>query len=196
MTLTARDKRALALLGVAGVAVAVLSVAWQPKKAEPAVAPVDSIPVAELRLERLRRTAATVPGKEQLRKQVAAELEAREKGLIRAETPALAQAQLLDIVRRTARALPQPVDFTSIELGQPPSALGQDYGEVFVSVNFVCPIEDLVNFLAELTAQPEVIATREMRVAHRADKNKTIGVRLTVSGIVPKTLVPRKRGVL
>ncbi len=196
MTLTARDKRALALLGVSGVVLAVMSVAWQPKKAETPAAPLDSIPVAELRLERLRRIAATVPGKEQLRKQVTAELNLREKGLIRAETPALAQAQLLDVMRRAARALPHPIDFTSIELGQPPAPLGQDYGEVFVSVNFVCPIEDLVNFLAELTAQPEVIATREMRVAHRADKNKTIGVRLTVSGIVPKSLVPQKRGAL
>ncbi|HWR52076.1 MAG TPA: type II secretion system protein GspM [Bryobacteraceae bacterium] len=196
MTLGTRDKRALALLGGAALVVAVLSVAWQPESAAPAAAPVDSIPVAELRLERLRRTAATVPGKEQLRKQVTAELEAREKGLIRADTPALAQAQLLDVVRRTARALPQSIDFTSIELGQPPSPLGQDYGEVFVSVNFVCPIEDLVNFLAELTAQPEAIATREMRVTHRPDKQKTIGVRLTISGIVPRSLVPNKRGAL
>lgn len=198
MTLTSRDKRALALLGVSGVALAILSVAWHPNTAQPAAAaPLDSIPVAELRLERLRRAAATVPGKEQLRKQVAAELDAREKGLIRAETPALAQAQLLNVVRRAARALPHPVDFTSIEMGQPPAALGQDYGEVFVSVNFVSPVEDLVNLLAELTAQPEAIATREMRVAHRPDKKqKLIGVRLTVSGIVPKTLVPRKRGAL
>lgn len=195
--MTARDKRALMLLGGAATLAAVVWIAWQPKQAAQDTAAADSIPVAELKLERLRRVAATVQGKEQLRKQAMAELEGREKGLLRANTPALAQAQLLEVVRRTARALPHPIEFTSSELGQPAAPLGKDYGEVFVSVNFICPIEDLVNFLAELTAQPEAVATREMRIAHRpTDKEKNIGVRLTVSGMIPRSLVPERRDAL
>lgn len=195
--MTARDRRALGMLGGAAVLAAVVWIAWQPRQTQGNASAADSIPLLEIKLERLRRVAATVSGKEQLRKQVMAELEGREKSLLRADTPALAQAQLLDVLRRTARALPQPIEFTSSELGQPPAPFGKDYGEVFVSVNFLCPIEDLVNFLAELTAQPEAVATREMRISQRpADKHKAIAVRLTVSGLIPRSLMPEKRGAL
>jgi len=50
----------------------------------------------------------------------------------------------------------------------------------------------LVNVLAAIPAQPELIATDDLRVMSSNAKEKTIGVRLTLSGVVPRRLVPVK----
>jgi hypothetical protein len=75
-------------------------------------------------------------------------------------------------------------------------ALGEEYGEAAVSVNFECRIEQLVNFLAALTKEPELLATNEVRVSSGNPKEKTVGVRLTLAGVVPRNLVPVKKGLL
>jgi len=61
-------------------------------------------------------------------------------------------------------------------------------------VNFDCRIEQLVNFLASLTKESELLATNEIRIALANPKTKTVGVRLTLAGVVPRNLVPVKKG--
>jgi hypothetical protein len=126
---------------------------------------------------------------------VTADLAVREKGILQAQTAAQAQAQLLDIVRRTGKSENPPIEFGTVELGQDVTRLGDNYGEVQITVPFICRIEDLVNFLADLTKQQEAIATSEIRMAAQDQKQKTVTVRLTVSGIVPRRLVPEKKGL-
>ena len=192
MTLQPRDKRALAVLGAA-VALVLLWLAFsEPQTAKPVVA-VDNIPAAEKRLARLRLLAASVPGKEQVFRQVQSELVEREKGLIQAETAAQAQAQLVQIVRRLARN--ENLDLRNTEIGAV-KKFGADYGEVAVSANFECGIEQLLNLMAALTAQKEMIATTDLRVGAANPKQKTMPVRLTVSGLVRKELVADRRSGL
>jgi hypothetical protein len=73
--------------------------------------------------------------------------------------------------------------------------LSDDYGEVQVSVALECRIEELLNLLADLTKQTEALATRDLRVSLMTAKEKILGVRLTVSGLVPRRLVPEKKGL-
>jgi hypothetical protein len=80
------------------------------------------------------------------------------------------------------------------EIGQA-KAFGDDYGEVSVSVSFECGIEQLVNLLADLGAQPELLATNEIRIGQASGTQKVIPVRLSISGIVPKKLIPEKKGL-
>lgn len=194
MKLGPRDRRALLLLGLAAAGWGVLVLAGGGNGGIKVVGRADSIPAAERRLARLREAAATVSGKEQVFKQVSQELAAREAGLLAGETAAQAQARLLETVRRVANRETPPIDFGTVELSQEIRKAGE-YGEVRLSVPFVCRIEDLVNFLADLTRQPEAIATSELRLTARNDKEKTIAVRLTMSGLVPKRLIPEKKGV-
>jgi hypothetical protein len=140
----------------------------------------------------VRRLAATVAGKQQVLNQVSTELAQREKGIIQAETAPQAQALLLDIVRHTASAQTPPVALGAVEL-QPPSKLGE-YAEVLVGVPFNCHIEELLNLLADLTNRPEAISVDDLRIVVHDPKQKTIGVRLVVSGVVPRRLVPDKKG--
>lgn len=195
MTLRKRDARALAVLAVALVLFALFHFAW-PENSAPVIsaAGAGSIPTAEQRLARLRRLAASLPGKEQTLKIAASDLEQREKGIIQAETAAQAQAQVLQIVRRVAKAQPSPLDIRSVELGQV-RPFGEHYGEALVSVSLECRIEELLNLLAELTAQPELIALEDLRIGSANAKEKTVAARLTVSGIVPRKLVPEKKGL-
>lgn len=191
MSLSQRDRRALVVLGIAAAAGAVYWFA-SGGSAPAVVAQPDSIPAAERRLARVRQQAATVSGKKQVLKEVSAELAEREKGILQAETAAQAQAVLLDIVRHTARAQTPPVELGSVEF-QPPSKLGQ-YAEVRVGVPFACHIEELVNMLADLANRPEAIAVEEMHVSVQDSKQKTVSVRLVVAGVVPRRLVPEKKG--
>ena len=65
---------------------------------------VNSVPLAEKRLDALRRKAATLPGEEALLKQASADLQGREKGIIDAPTAQQAQAQLVEIIQKVAKA--------------------------------------------------------------------------------------------
>jgi len=193
MTLTQRDRRALAGLGaVAAVAAAYAVYLFASGGGAPAAAQSDSIPAAEKRLARVRRQAETVAGKQHVLGLVSAELAQREKGIIQAGTAAQAQASLLDIVRHTARAQTPPVELGSVEF-ETPSKLGE-YAEVRVGVPFTCHIEELLNLLADLANRPEAIAVDEMRISAHDAKQKTVLVRMVVSGVVPRALVPDKKG--
>ena len=155
------------------------------------VASRDSIPVAKQRLEILRRKAATVPAKEAILKQVTAELHDREKGIVQAGTAEQARAHLMDVLHTAAVA--NGFDSQGASQLPEPKALGQDYGQVAVGQNFTCGIDQLVNFLSAIANEPEILATDTINVAPVRNKNKDIAVRLTLSGVIAKSLVPDKK---
>ena len=199
MTVSDRDRRALIILGCALVVGGLLY--WHsnstPSSSGGSVkisAPVENVDRTETRLAMLRRQAATLPGKEAVLKQVSLELAAREKGLIQGDTAEQAQAQLLQIVKRVAQQQVPPLDLGQVELGRP-RPFGTAYGQVSVSITVTCRIEDLVNYLAALSAQPELTATEEIRFGTSHPKQKTMPVRLTISGLVAKRLVPVRKGL-
>lgn len=193
MNLSDRNRRALTI----GVVAIVLMTGywWFTREETPAVvsASIDSIPAAEKRLSQLKQIAGIVPGKELALAQVNAEMASRERNLIQADTAAQAQAQLLQIVRRVAKAPATSIDLRNTEIGSV-KVYGTSYGEVAVSVNFEARIEQLVNLLADLTAQKELIGTSDMRLGAANPKLKTMPVRLTISGLVRRDLVPEKKG--
>jgi hypothetical protein len=197
MSLQPRDRRALIIL--AGAAVFSLAFYFWPvgdAGVEVVSAAPSSIPQAEQRLARLRQAVAGVPARQQVFDQVAAQVRERDKSLLPGDTAAQAQASLLKIVQRLVRAQAPPIDLGQVDMG-PVRRLGKDYGETLVSVSMNCRIEQLVNLLADISAQPELIATHDLRINVADSTQKTIGVRLTVSGVIPRALVPeRKTGVL
>jgi hypothetical protein len=154
------------------------------------VAASESAPMAEKRLERLRQIAATVPGKEALMKQATGELETREKGMLKAETGAQAQAQLQELLHKVGAA--NGIDIRGLE-DMRIKPFGSDYGEASVTVRFTCLIEQLVNLLAALANEPELLSTNQIQITGGPDKNKTIQVRLTLSGVVSKKLAQEKK---
>ncbi len=192
MNLSPRDRRARSWLAVAAL-VGLVAYFWPASDGAAAVvAPVgDPVTLAETRLARLRETAATVPAKENVFKKVSADLGAREKGMLQADTAAQAQAQLIQIVRRLGAAENPAIDIRSTELN-PIRPFGDSYGEASVAVQIECRIDQLVNLLASLETQPELVATTDLRVLSSNAKEKTVAVRITVSGVVPRRLVPEK----
>jgi hypothetical protein len=81
-----------------------------------------------------------------------------------------------------------------VELGRP-RTFGSAYGQVSVSITVTCRIEDLVNFLAALSAQPELASTEEIRFGASHPKQKTMPIRLTISGLVARRLMPERKGL-
>jgi hypothetical protein len=190
MTFGTLDRKT-AILGISCVTVIVILHFALADRSPAVVAASESVPMAEKRLERLRRIAATVPGKEALMKQAASELDSREKGMLKAETSAQAQAQLQELLHKVGAS--NGIDIRGVE-DMRIKPFGTDYGEASVTVRFVCLIEQLVNLLAALANEPELLSTNEIQVSGGTDKNKTIQVRLTLSGVVSRKLVPKNTG--
>ena len=134
-----------------------------------------------------------MPQKQEILKQVSGDLALREKGLIIADTAQQAQSQIIQILRKLGHDENPRVEMRSQEFGAV-RPLGDVYGEVLVTVQIDCGIDQLVNILVGLAARPELIASNELRVTSSNAKDKTIGVRLTVSGVVPRKLIPGKKG--
>jgi Type II secretion system (T2SS), protein M subtype b len=186
--------RKIALYGTLGLMAASVGVRTVMDNSQNAVvASHDTIPMARQRLEILRRKAATVPGKETVLKQALAELTEREKGIVQANTAEQARAHLMDLLHKAAVA--NGFDSTGAAQLPEPKALGKDYGQVSVGQNFTCGIDQLVNFLSAIANEPEILATDTILVTPVRNKNKDIMVRLTFSGVIPKKLVPEKKGV-
>lgn len=187
-----REKRLLLLL-IPVVLIVVVRYAFfnGSSTASTSVVAVDSAPLAQKRLAKMRQVAATVPGKQAVLNQVDLELAAREKGIISADTAAQAQAHLLEVARRDGKA--ENIDVRGGELGQVKN-FSSDYGEASVSVSFECHIHEFVNFMAAISHEAELIAPQDIRINSANAKEKTITVRMTLSGLVPKKLVPEKKG--
>ena len=190
MKLEKRDRRALLLFAAAAAVMLLMKLSTR-SGPEVAEAATDSVEMAEKKLTRLRQLAATVPGKEALLKLANEQLAAREAGIIQAGTAQQAQAQLLQVIRELGKK--EGFDARGGEFG-PVSPLGADYGEVSVAVSFECGIDHFVNFLAALTSEKALLASSEMRISAANPKEKTVTVRLTLSGVVPRRLVPEKKG--
>jgi len=189
--LTSRDRRALALLAVC--AIVFTAVYFWPEESAPVVGPSSSVEQMEQRILRMRRMAASAPVREELLKKAQEELARREKGMIRAETPAQAQAQMLEIVRRVAKSQPETFQMRGTEFGAP-RPLGDAYGEVVMTVIIESPIEQLITFLADVSNQPELLSVNEIQFSQAAGNRKLIPARLTLTAVVPRALVPQKKG--
>jgi hypothetical protein len=200
VTLSDRDRRALLILAPVLVLAAVYYFVSNSSPSSSSgggakiSAPVDSVDRTEKRLAMLRKQAATLRGKDAVLRQVSLELAEREKGLIPGDTAEQAQAQLLQIVKRVAQQQMPPLDLGQVELGRP-RPFGAAYGQVSVSITLTCRIEDLVNFLSAMSAQPELTATEEIRFGASHPKLKTMPIRLTVSGLVARRLIPVRKGL-
>jgi hypothetical protein len=194
VTISDRDRRALVMLAVGLVAAALLRLVFPDSPSTSVVATnasADSTALARERLTRLRSIAATVPAREATMKQTSTDLAARERGIIQADTAPEAQAALLQAVRRIGSN--DGIDVRGGEFGQP--KLFGDYGLVYTAVTFECHIEQLVNFLADLSRAPELAAPSEERIVATNPKDKTMSVRMVMAGVVAKKLIPEKKGL-
>jgi len=194
MTLGTLDKRT-GLGLVAGVAVILILrfVVMGGDSTSATVAPSETTSSAEQRLQRVRKIAATVPGKEEVRKQAAATVDTLEKGIFKADTEPQARAQILEMVNDVAKANGVQTRGLDEYHNKP---ISNDYGEITVSVSFACDIVQLVNFLAGLASQDQILATNDIHITGGTDKKKILQVRLGVSGLVPrKLLAPEKKGL-
>ena len=195
MTLQERDKRALKIMAVM-LAGGLIWMFWPSADASKTVAQATAATpdVLEQQLERLRAKESQIPAKLGMMKDLQGQLNIRERGLIMADTLPQAQAILAGSVRQVARQ--EGFDFRNISFGQT-AIYGGEYGQIVVQVSAECRIEQVVNFLADLTKRPELLATEDMRISSGNAQSKVLQFVVTISGLVPKRLVPEKRaGVL
>ena len=181
MSLSDRDRRALAGLAVALVGMGALYF-WPQPAVEVVGGGSGTVESAAARLDRVRQEAALGAGREQLLTAARAELAELEKGLIPADSAPQAQAQLLQIFRRVARAQSPPLDVRQTNFGAV-RPYGDGYAQVQLTISAECQIEQLVNLMADLAGQPELVAVEELHVTATANKQKSLAVQMAVAGL-------------
>ena len=196
MTISDRDKRAIKMLALVTVP-GLIWMVWPSSDdaAKPVAIAVANTPAGlEQQLQRLRGKEAQIPAKQGLLKDLQGQLKVRENGLIIADTLPQAQAMLAGFVRQVARQ--EGFELRNVAIAQP-SIYGGEYGQIAVQISAECRVEQVVNFLADLTKRPELMSTEEMRINLGNPQSKSLQFGVTISGLVPKRLVPEKRpGVL
>jgi len=192
VNLNPRDQRALMLLVVSLVVSAVLYYGFPSGNSGAAASAVvtQDPGVARQRLARLRQTAALLPAREAVLKQVSTDAASRETGILQADTIAQGEAALLETARRIGKE--EQLDVRGGDFGAP--RVFGDYALVYATVTFECHVEQLVNFLADLAKEPQLIAPAEEHVSSGSSKEKTMAVRVVLAGVVPKKLIPEKKG--
>lgn len=192
MNLSKRDRTALTILGGAlGVFLLVQYVVLPDNNAPASSAVSMSTDQLRQRVARLRQIAASLPVREALLKQTDADLADRERGVVQAGTAAEAQSEVLQTAQRIGKA--NEIDVHSGDFPAP-RPFG-DYALVYTTVSFDCHIEQLLNFLADLTHEPQLIVPSDERITATNAKEKTMTVRMTLAGVVAKKLLPEKKGI-
>jgi hypothetical protein len=190
MKLTRRDRRALVILSFVGVVVGCrwMLVSSNPKpKGEVRTAAAEG-PLTIL--ANRRKAAAAVPQKEKVLRGLIALLAVLESGLIRGDTAAQAQAELLQTLKKVTSQQKPPLEVERIEFS-PPQEVGEAYAEVSVSITIQCTIDELLNVVTDLTAESEMIATDEISLIAVDQNLKTLKARLTVKGLVHHILITK-----
>ena len=193
MTITPRDKKALTGLAVVGLILLIVNytVPKDPALVAASSGSADSVELAQQRAAGLRQIGALVPAREAVMKQVSSDLADREKSLISGDTAAQAQAAVQEVAVRVGKG--NQIDIRGGDFPAPKTF--DDYGMVYTTVTFECHIEQLVNFLADLSHQPELVIPSEERITAGQQKQKLVNVRMILAGVVPKKLIPEKKGL-
>jgi len=154
-----------------------------PAGSQPVTAAPSSVATLEKRLRRLQERASQKP-------LVAAEAEAAaralaetERGLLRGATPALASAEMQQLMKQMLQT--HGINMQASEFG-PVKTAGEDYSQVPLSVSFPCAIEQWINLMVALRNAPQVLATQNIRLSPGDQKNKLMNVHMVVAGYIRK----------
>lgn len=191
MTVSAREKKLLLLVVPALVVALIVRFAIPEESATAGSSGTTDIAIAEQRVARMRQLIATTPVRSNVAKQASADLAERERGLLQAATVPQAAATLLEIARRVGKA--NEIDVRGGDFGAPKTT--GEYGLVYTTVTFECHVEQLVNFLADLSKQQELIVPSEERITSNNVKQKLMAVRMVLAGVTAKSLIPEKKGL-
>jgi len=185
-SLSQRDRRALVALTAAVVVFLVFQFDLLPAR-RPVAASSTSIEGAEKRLRRLQESARQKPRVAAEAAAAAQALAEAEKGLLAAATPAVASAQMLEILKELLRS--HGISLQTSEFG-PVKPVGEDYAQVPLTIGFSCGIEQWINLMSALRNAPQVLASQDLRIAPGDPKNKSMHVRMVVAGYIRASLLP------
>jgi len=110
-----------------------------------------------------------------------------EQGLLQAETAALAQAEMREVVGNLLSA--EQINMQSSQFGAV-KLEGDVFTQVPLVVSFRCGIEKFVNLLSAIANAPRTLSTRQIRITPEQNETKTVQVQLTVSGYLPVSRTP------
>ncbi len=149
-----------------------------------------NLPIQEKKLAKYREVAQTVSFRKGEVIGIESRLKDAEAGLLAGKSGPLASAELQDTVRQIAAK--DAIDFRSNEFMQI-KPLNKDYATVPLSVQFQCHLDELVNLLNDLSANPKYLAVSRLSIQASGTKDKLVSVAMQISGIMRAEPVQKGR---
>jgi len=187
MALQERDRKALLLLGIAVALFGVLQLDFVWPSSIGGGGGLLEVEAAEEQLLLARARARKAPLREAEHEAAGRLLAELEEGLLKAETPALAQAGMQRIVEEIFASESINLDstrFAQVELE------GEHYARVPLTVRFDCAIEQFVNLMAAIDNRAELLSTRRIAIRRGSPETKSVRVEMTVAGYLPSSKTP------
>ena len=176
----AKDKKALALAGIAVALYAALQFAvfpvWDALQERR-----DNLPIEERKLEKYRAVVKTVELRRAEAASVDAKLQEAEKGLLTGDTAALASAELQQLAKQLSAA--ESIDIRSNDF-LPAKPAGGEYVRVPLGLQFQCRLDQLINFLSDISASPKRLTVSRLFVQSGGTKDKQVSVGMELAGFM------------
>jgi type II secretion system (T2SS) protein M len=180
MKLAEKDKKALLLAGIA----VILYTAFQF-----AVLPLwddlqerrDNLPVAERKLDKYRAVARNAELRRTEASSADARLQEAERRLLTSETTALASAELQQLAKQLTTA--ESIDIRSNNF-LPAKPVGGQYMQVPLGLQFQCRLDQLVNFLNDVSGHQKRLAVSKLFIQALGGKDKQLSVTMELAGFM------------
>lgn len=189
LALKPRDRRALLLMAAALGVFLIANFAVLPV-VDQASALGGSIPLKEKTLRKYHQVTSLAGARETDWQALQAAVSQAEARLLQARTPALAAAEMQDLVKQlTSQAgiEMRGVDFAPVrELKAGDAA----FTAVPVSLAVECGVDQLTNFLASAAGHPKLLAVDQVTITaspRTPQQSKRVAVRLTMHGLMAKS---------
>ena len=180
MKLRKRDQLALTAAALAVVLYAIFQLAlfpiWDDAQEMRA-----NLSIQEKKLEKYREVARTAALRNVEVNSVEARIREADGGILSSRTAALASAELQQLVNQLTSE--ESIEVRSNDF-PPVKPLAAQYTQVPIGLQFQCRLDQLVNLVTDLAANPKYLTVRNLVIQAMNNKEKTLTVNMQIGGIM------------
>ena len=186
-SLSARDRRALVVLAGAAALSLLLELVMLPTM-DSAGKPGAALPLREKALHKYLPMVAGTSGQKNRVQEMQIGLAEAEKGLLSNRTPALAAAELQELIKQLMTQQGMEMRNAAFRPARVLKAAGATYSAVPLSLSFQCRLDQLTSFLLAAHGSRKVLALDQLSItavpAHSTRPQKMVSVRMVIRGLM------------
>ena len=186
-SLSARDRRALVVLAAAAALFLLLELVMLPTVGNAGKLGA-SLPLKKKTLRKYRQMVAPASDQKKGLQGMQARLAEAEKGLLKNRTPALAAAELQELVKQLMTQHGMEMRNAAFRPVRVLKVTGETYSVVPLSLSFECRLDQLTSFLLAVDGSRKVLALDQLSIRalppHPRRPQKMVAVQMVIRGLM------------